>query len=106
MIGAPRQRPLRWRAARSPAFGSTALGDHVLVARPDKTAGRIVLGPRRLGHDYVRIVARPDGSGRVEIYDRSIRAWADALERFSFIDVWRAPAVDDAMTLASLLSPQ
>ena len=78
-------------------------GDHVLLAKPNKTAGRIVLGPRRLGHDYVRIVARPDGSGRVEIYDRSSGAWGDALERCSFSDVWRAPAVDDAMTLASLL---
>jgi hypothetical protein len=75
----------------------------VLLARPNKTAGRIVLGPRLLGRDYVRIVARADGSGRVEIYDRSTGAWADALERCSFSDVWRSPAVD-AMTLASLLA--
>jgi hypothetical protein len=77
----------------------------VVLARPNKTIGRIVLGPRRLGHDYVRIVARSDGSGRVEIYDRSTGAWAEAFERCSFSDVWRGTAVD-AMTLATLLDPR
>lgn len=72
------------------------------LARPNKTTGRVVLGPRASGNHYVRIVALADGSGRVEMYDKAARAWIDALETCSFSDVWRATAIS-AMTHASLL---
>jgi len=72
------------------------------LARPDKTAGRVVLGPRLLGTDYVRIVARADGSGRIELYDRESASWRDAPERCTFSDVWSAPAAADARHLALL----
>jgi hypothetical protein len=72
------------------------------IARPDKTVGRIVLGPRLLGTDYVRIVARADGSGRIQLYDKSTASWADAPERCTFSAVWSAPAAVDAKHLALL----
>ena len=72
------------------------------LARPDKTVGRVILGPRLVGKDYVRIVARADGSGRIELYDRKTGSWLDALESCTFSDVWSAPASPDAMHLALL----
>ena len=72
------------------------------ITHPDKTVGRTVFGPRLLGTDYVRIVARADGSGRIQLYDKIARAWADAPERCTFSDVWSAPAAVDAKHLALL----
>lgn len=72
------------------------------LARPDKTVGRIVLGPRVLGKDYVRIIARADGSGHIQLYDRTARSWRDALEEFTFAEVWSAPSATDAKQLALL----
>jgi len=73
-----------------------------VLARPDKTTGRVVLGPRRLGTDYVRIVARADGSGTIELYDKQTCSWRDAPERCTFSDVWRAPSASNAKDLALL----
>ena len=72
------------------------------LARPNKTVGRIVLGPRLLGTDYVRIVARADGSGRIELYDRKNKSWRDASEQCTFSDVWRAPSAVNAKHVAVL----
>jgi hypothetical protein len=66
------------------------------LARPDKTVGRVVLGPRLVGTDYVRIVARADGSGRLEQYDRKSSSWRDAPESCTFTDLWSAPVVPGA----------
>lgn len=74
----------------------------VTLARPDKTTGRVVFGPRLLGTKYVRIVARADGSGHIELYDKETRVWCDAMDRCSFSDVWSAPAARDASHLALL----
>jgi len=74
----------------------------MMLARPDRTVGRVVLGPRLLGKEYVRIVARADGSGRIELYDRNTKSWQDALERCTFSDVWSAPTGAHAKHLALL----
>lgn len=71
----------------------------ITIAHPDKTAGRTVLGPRAVGEGYARIVARPDGSGRIELYDPQTGSWCDALERCSFSEVWSAPAAFDSRYL-------
>ena len=72
------------------------------LARPNKTTGRVVLGPRLVDSEYVRIVALADGGGRVEIYDKEIGTWGDASERYTFSDVWGASVVTEARHLASL----
>ena len=74
------------------------------VARPDKTVGRVILGPRLVGAGYARIVARADGSGRIELYDRRSGLWQDALEQCTFAEVWSAPTATDAKHLALLKS--
>jgi hypothetical protein len=74
----------------------------MMLARPDKTAGRVVLGPRRLGTEYVRIVARADGSGHIELYDKQAGLWRAAPERCTFSDIWRAPVASNAKDLALL----
>lgn len=75
---------------------------HMPIARPDKTVGRIVLGPRLLGTDYVRIVARADGSGQIQRYDKSTGSWGDAPEGCTFSALWSAPAMVDAKHLPVL----
>lgn len=72
------------------------------IARPCKTTGRVVLGPRQVRDGYARIVARADGSGRIELYDAKTGSWAEALERCSFDDIWSAPAAFDLRYLAIL----
>jgi hypothetical protein len=73
-----------------------------ILARPDKSVGRVVLGPRVIGKEYVRIVARADGSGHIERYDKTNGLWCDALEQCTFSDVWSAPTATDAQHLALL----
>lgn len=63
------------------------------MARPVKTAGRVVLGPRFVGEHYARIVAVADGSGRIEIYDQAAGAWCAALESCGFGELWSAAAL-------------
>jgi hypothetical protein len=62
------------------------------LARPNKSVGRVVLGPRLVGAALVRIVARADGSGQIQHYDRSNASWCDAADLWSFSDIWSAPA--------------
>lgn len=72
------------------------------LAQPNKTVGRVVLGPRLIGSKYVRIVAKADGSGAIELYDRTAGTWRDASGQCTFSDLWSAPAAADARQLALL----
>ena len=63
------------------------------LARPLKTAGRVVLGPRMVGKQYARIIALADGSGRIEIYDKGAGHWRAAQESCGFHDLWSAAAL-------------
>ena len=74
------------------------------IARPDKTVGRVMLGPRPVKSGYARIVALADGSGRIEVFDASIGAWHDALGACTFDEIWRAAAVFDSRYLRALTS--
>jgi hypothetical protein len=60
------------------------------------TAGRVVLGPCRLGQGYYRIVSAKGGSGCIEKFDPLSRAWSPAPESITFGDVWNAPVVSRA----------
>lgn len=62
------------------------------VRRREIVPGRIVLGPRKIGRSYARIVSQRDGSGRIEAYDTATRKWM-ATEAISFSEVWAAPVV-------------
>lgn len=42
---------------------------------------------------YARIVAKRDGSGCIESYDRAGRKWIVASDSVTFAAVWSAPAV-------------
>ena len=63
------------------------------IARPDRTAGRIIVGPRQVETGLARIVACEDGSGRIELYDAVSRVWCDAADECTFSEIWSAPAV-------------
>ena len=71
------------------------------VARPDKTVGRVVLGPRVFGTALLRIISRDDGSGQIQFYDHAAVAWANATELWTFSDVWSAPPATDAKYLVA-----
>lgn len=71
------------------------------LMQPVRIIGRIVLGPRQVRNGYARIVAAPNGAGRIELYDAGSGAWTDAHDTCSFDEVWSAPAVFDARYLAS-----
>jgi hypothetical protein len=87
----------------TPRAPSRALGNHEMtLARPNRMVGRVVLGPRVWGKDYVRIVARADGSGCIELYDRKTKSWCDVVEQCTFSDVWSAPTAVDAKHVALL----
>ena len=58
----------------------------------EQTAGRVLIGPKRLGRGYVRIVANRDGSGRIESFDRVSKSWVPAAESITFSEVWSAPS--------------
>jgi hypothetical protein len=66
-----------------------------VTAARNKTAGRVVLGPRLVKKECVRIVALADGSGNIEMYDKHTASWRDAAEWCSFREVWSAPAAAD-----------
>jgi len=55
--------------------------------------GRVIVGPKILGKSYARIVAKQDGSGRIESYDIAARKWLVASETVTFAAVWSAPQV-------------
>jgi hypothetical protein len=71
------------------------------VARPNKTVGRVLLGPRVVKTGYVRIVAAADGSGRLELFDAALGTWREAADACSFDELWRAAAVFDSGYLAA-----
>jgi len=74
----------------------------ITIAKPIRTAGRIVLAPRQVRGRYVRIVALADGSGRIELYDAESGAWCDAYEECSFSEVWSAPALPMSFAMAGM----
>ena len=55
--------------------------------------GRVLVGPKKLRNGYVRIVSQKDGSGRIEKFDFTLRAWFQAPESVTFSEVWSAPSV-------------
>ena len=74
----------------------------ITLAKPVRTVGRIVLGPREVRGRYVRIVAQADGSGRIEIYDSESASWSEAIEECTFSDVWSAPALTMSLAMAGI----
>jgi len=72
------------------------------IAHPLKMAGRIVLGPRQVRNGFARIVARADGSGRIELYDVQSSQWCEAPEECTFSELWSAPAAFDARFLTAI----
>jgi hypothetical protein len=76
----------------------------VILARPDKSVGRIVLGPRPVKNGYARIVATADGCGRIEVFDAAGGVWQDALGTCTFDELWRAAAIFDMRYLRALTS--
>lgn len=58
----------------------------------EKNAGRVLIGPKKLGQGYARIVANRDGSGRIESFDLVSRTWIPASDGITFSAVWSAPA--------------
>lgn len=86
--------------ARSATWGITqepnaSWGSASMIARRmqvEKTAGRVLIGPKKLGRGYARIVANRDGSGRIESFDPVSRIWVPAPENITFSEVWSAPS--------------
>ena len=70
------------------------------VEKSIKVTGRVVLGPRRVGAKYARIVALVDGSGLIQIYDAATRSWSAAGDACSFGDLWSADPAPVAIALA------
>lgn len=62
-----------------------------MIATPSKIVGRVLLGPRRVGNRYARIVAHRDGSGRIELYDAETGLWHEAPDECTFSEIWSAP---------------
>jgi hypothetical protein len=71
---------------------------------PVKMAGRIVLGPRQVKNGYARIVSRPDGSGRIELFDAKAGVWAEALESCTFSEIWSSTPIFDMRYLSAVAS--
>jgi hypothetical protein len=57
-----------------------------------KDPGRVLVGPKKLGRSYARIVAGKDGSGRIETFDSVSGTWSPAPENITFSEVWSAPS--------------
>lgn len=58
----------------------------------DTVPGRVLIGPKKLGSCFARIVSQKDGSGRIEKFDTTSGRWLPAPESITFSDVWSAPA--------------
>lgn len=56
-------------------------------------AGRVLVGPKKLGAGYARIVSERDGSGRIESFNPVSKQWFQAPDSVTFADVWSAPPV-------------
>jgi len=63
-----------------------------IVGKREIASGRTVLGPRKIGASYARIVSQSDGSGRIEAFDSKSQTWI-LTEAISFADIWAAPVV-------------
>lgn len=61
------------------------------------SAGRVLIGPKKVRSGYARIVAQKDGSGCIESFDSISRTWSLAPESVTFSEVWSAPAVPDLL---------
>jgi hypothetical protein len=64
-----------------------------MVRKIDRTAGRVVLGPKKIRGGYARIVSEADGCGCIQVYDPVTESWFAADEQVTFGEVWSAPAV-------------
>lgn len=67
-------------------------------------SGRVLVGPKKLGTGYARIVSERDGSGRIESFNPVLRKWLQAPDNVTFAAVWSAPAVPYDI-LAGLADP-
>ncbi len=65
----------------------------MIVTGRERSAGRVVCGPKLLNGKFVRIISQTDGSGRIEVFDGRTRYWVPAPNDVSFSDVWSAPVV-------------
>jgi hypothetical protein len=77
----------------------------LIIGTGDPKAGRVVMGPKKLGAGYARIVSRKDGSGQIESFNLASRRWSEATDNVSFADVWSAPAAPADMMLELLSAP-
>lgn len=58
----------------------------------DTVPGRVLIGPKKLGSSFARIVSQKDGSGRIEVFDTVSARWMPAPESVTFSEIWSAPA--------------
>ena len=70
----------------------------------EKRSGRVLVGPKKLGSGYARIVSERDGSGRIESFNPVLKKWLQAPDSVSFAAVWSAPAAPIEL-LAVLADP-
>ena len=61
------------------------------IVTPNKSPGRVVVGPRQVQSGYARLIACEDGSGRIELYDPQTRSWSDASGKCTFSELWSGP---------------
>jgi len=87
-----RTRSTTWGIAQEPKASSGSASTIAKRMQVEKTAGRVLIGPKKLGRGYVRIVANRDGSGRIESFNSVSRIWVSAPESITFSDVWSAPS--------------
>lgn len=64
-----------------------------ITAARDIMAVRVLVGPKKLGKGFARIVAQKDGSGRIESFNLTAGKWLEAPPSITFTEVWSAPAV-------------
>ena len=87
-----RTRSATWGITQEPKASRGAASMIVKRMQVEKTADRVLIGPKKLGRSYVRIVANRDGSGRIESFDPVSRIWVPAPENITFSEVWSAPS--------------
>jgi hypothetical protein len=63
-----------------------------VVTKRESAGGRTVLGPKRVGERYARIISQNDGSGRIEAFDTASQRWIPA-DNISFGEIWSAPVL-------------
>ena len=76
----------------------------LIVKKRELVAGRTVLGPRKIASTYARIVARSDGSGRIEKFDGETNTWV-MTDAISFSDIWTAPEASPLIVEQMLSAP-